>query len=42
VEEYSQEEITNLNEIDQVLNTHNQYATAATTTNVAAEAATAI
>jgi hypothetical protein len=28
-EKYSQEEITNLNEIDQLLNTHNQYVTIA-------------
>jgi hypothetical protein len=29
-EKYSQEEISNLNEIDQLLNTHNQYVTIAT------------
>jgi hypothetical protein len=29
-EKYSQEEITNLNEIDQLLNTHNQYVSIAT------------
>jgi hypothetical protein len=29
-EKYSQEEITNLNEIDQLLNTHNQFVTIAT------------
>jgi hypothetical protein len=29
-EKYGQEEITNLNEIDELLNTHNQYVTIAT------------